>query len=224
MKCRTSVEAEPSEPQDSGSEHRQRKRMGMHALSGPTLALAKDDDHGKCGCTGVDVNDGATGEIECAELGQPAAAEDPVGDGGVDHDQPHGDEDRVGLELHPVRCCAGDERRCDHREGHLISAEEDERDRETEPFRPGAHIDLPHPGEIEVADPSAIAGVSERQGEADEHPHDCEQAHGEEVLHEHAENVLGSDHACIEKGKTRSHEQNESCRHEHPGGITGIDH
>ena len=31
------------------------------------------------------------------------------------------------------------------------------------------------------------------------HPQHAEQAHGEEVLHEHAEHVLGPDHASVEE-------------------------
>ena len=54
--------------------------------------------------------------------------------------------------------------------------------------------DVLQPREVEVADEPAVAGVAEGQAEDDRRPQDADQAHGEEVLHEHAEDVLGPDH------------------------------
>ena len=56
--------------------------------------------------------------------------------------------------------------------------------------------DVLHPCELEVADEPAVAGVAERQAEHHREPEHAEDAHREEVLHEHAEHVLAADHAC----------------------------
>ena len=51
---------------------------------------------------GVDVHDGAAGEVERAHLGEPAAAPDPVGDRAVDDDRPQRDEEHVGRKAHAL--------------------------------------------------------------------------------------------------------------------------
>ena len=104
------------------------------------------------------------------------------------------DEHRVGAELQPVGRRAGDQRRGDDRERHLERAEQHERDRE-EARRTHPPPDAPGPTSFRKAKSklpmtAAVAGVAEREAEHDRHPQDGEDAHGEEVLHEHAEHVL----------------------------------
>ena len=76
--------------------------------------------------------------------------------------------------------------------------------------------------EVEVADEPAVPGVAEGQAEHDDRPQDGEQAHGEEVLHEHAEHVLAADHAAVEERQARRHEQHEGRRDQHPCGVAGV--
>ena len=196
----------------------------MHALAGPALALAQHEDDGERRGAGVDVHHRTAGEVERAEFRQPTAGEDPMGHRGVDEDEPETDEQCVGLELEAIGGGTGDERRRDHGEGHLIRAEEHERDGQAHGGRTGIGGDVTHPGEIEIADDTAVTEVAEGQRERDGDPDDGHEPHGEEVLHEHAEHVLGSNHAAVEEGQTGRHEQDESGRDQHPGGIATIDH
>ena len=50
-------------------------------------ALAEDERADQAGDAGVDVHDGAAGEVEDAERAEEAAAPDPVGDRAVDEDR-----------------------------------------------------------------------------------------------------------------------------------------
>ena len=63
----------------------------------------------------------------------------------------------------------------------------------------------------------------EGQAEADGGPQHADQAHGEEVLHEHAEHVLAPDHAAVEEGQARGHEQHQGAGHQHPGGVPRVE-
>ena len=65
------------------------------------------------------------GEVEGAQVVQPAVrAPHPVGDGIIDERRPEQGEHREGGKLHPLRKRAGDERRGDDREHHLVDHEE----------------------------------------------------------------------------------------------------
>ena len=65
------------------------------------------------------------------------------------------------------------------------------------------------PDEVEVADPAAIAEAAEGQRVPHEDPEHRDDAHREEVLHEHGEDVLGPDHAAVEESEPGRHEQHE---------------
>jgi hypothetical protein len=200
-----------------------------HRLVRVAPALADHGDEHEGGDAGVDVDGGATGEVERAPLEQPALrAEHPVGEGRVHEQGPQADEQHPGLELQPVGGRPRDQRRRDDGEHHLEGEEQDRRDREeveagqlVEHRALGVQLhDVGHEGEVEVADEATP--VAEGEGEADDGPEHADQAHGEEVLHEHAEHVLAADHAAVEEGEARRHEQHEGRRHEHPGGVAGI--
>ena len=182
----------------------------MHAFTRPAATLAQHQDHGKSSCTCIDMYNRATSKIERSELGQPSAAEDPVRNRCVHEHKPESDEDAVGLELESVCGSAGDECWRDYSKRHLIRAEKYEWDRERKRFVAGRRIDVAHPREIKVADESTVTEVSECQRECNRHPNNRHQAHGKEVLHEHAENVLCSNHAAIKEGQARRHEQHQS--------------
>ncbi|CAB4371490.1 unannotated protein [freshwater metagenome] len=183
----------------------------MHAFTRPTFALSQDKNHGKCSSACIDVHNGATSKVECTKLGEPPATEHPVSNRRVHKHKPKSDEDRVGLELESVSSCAGDERGSDNREGHLISAEQHEWNRESECFASRCRVDIAHPRKIEVADEPTITKVAKGQREGNGHPQDCHQAHGEEVLHQHAEHVFGPNHAPVEERESRCHEEHQAC-------------
>src|SRR5215213_10296521 len=104
---RTGIEAEPAEPQQTGSQHDQGQVVWAHRIVLPAEPLAKDDGESKTGNTGVDVNSCAACEVDRREIvGDPASdvgvkaeVEYPVGDGEVDQCRPDPREDQPGGEL-----------------------------------------------------------------------------------------------------------------------------
>jgi hypothetical protein len=173
------------------------------------------------------VDDRATGEVQRPLLGEPAAAEHHVGDRGVHEHEPHPDEQGVGPELEPVGRGPRDEGGRDDGEGHLVGGEQHERDRQRqgvgeERLRRQRRADVLHPGVVEVPDEPPVPAVAEGQRERDRGPQHAEQAHREDVLHEHAEHVLGAHHAPVEQREPGCHEQHERCRGQHPSGIARI--
>jgi len=95
-----------------------------HRLARPASAPADDEHDGEGGGAGVDVDDGAAGEVERPPPGEPArGAEHPVGHGGIDGHQPQPEEGHVAAEAEAVSRGAGDERRRDDGEHHLVGGE-----------------------------------------------------------------------------------------------------
>ena len=129
---RTGVEAEPADPQQRGADQSQH-----HVVAGAgVLALAEADRAHQTGNAGVDMHDGAAGEVEHLEHGVGVAgrehavrAPDPVRDRRVDEDRPQAHEPQHGGELHALGEGARDQRRRDDREGHLEAHVDGLRDR-----------------------------------------------------------------------------------------------
>src|SRR5690606_15345321 len=78
----TGIEAEPTEPEKRGADHHHGDVVRLHRLTAVTVALAVEDCGNQGRHTGVDVDDGATGEVEgldanvlvgLGEAAQPAA-------------------------------------------------------------------------------------------------------------------------------------------------------
>lgn len=95
----TTVEAEPAEPKEAGTEYDIGHVVRLEFLSAVTLALAKNEGVGERGSTRADVDGSTAGEVETASLVGPAGdVPDPVGnwvinDGGPDKDEEdHGEE------------------------------------------------------------------------------------------------------------------------------------
>src|SRR5229473_890501 len=68
------VEAEPSQPEQSRAEKRERYVLRKDRLTRVVLSRADDDRAHQRGRRGIDVNDRAAREIERAEFSQPPAA------------------------------------------------------------------------------------------------------------------------------------------------------
>ncbi len=66
------VEAEPSEPQQRGTEHDERQVVRTEGGASEAGALADDDRQDESGDTGVDVHDRATGEVDRVDRGSQA--------------------------------------------------------------------------------------------------------------------------------------------------------
>src|SRR3954465_8087856 len=75
------------------------------------------------------------------------------------------------------------------------------------------------PGEVQATDPAPGA---EGERESEEHPGDADDPDGREALHDHAEDVLLPDHAAVEEGDPRGHQQYQRRTREQPGGGPGI--
>jgi hypothetical protein len=75
------------------------------------------------------VHHDAAREVEHPPLGHDPASPDHVHEREVDEDQPAREKQHVRGESHPVREGAGDERRSDNGEHHLVAEEHEERDR-----------------------------------------------------------------------------------------------
>ena len=165
--------------------------MGRQILGAVTQALAEHQRAHQAGDAGVDVHNGAAGEVEHAGATQEAAAPDPVGDRRVDHDRPDADEPQQGRELHAVGKRTGDKRRGDDGEGHL---EDDEHG-----FGYGAvegvhfHVAKHDFGKI----PDKGVAFAEGEGIADDHPDDGGEAADGEALHHRRQDVLLAHHAGV---------------------------
>ena len=82
------VEAEPAEPEQAGTEQRERHVVRQQRRARIVAALAHDDRGHQRGDAGVHVDDRAAREIERAHVGQPAAAPYPVRHRRVDERAP----------------------------------------------------------------------------------------------------------------------------------------
>ena len=206
--------------------------MRRHRFLAPTLAVADHLHDGKSGDTGIDVHDSATSEIESPHLEQPAVwREDPVSNRCVDQQKPSRDEHGVGAELQSISGGTRDECGGNHCEHHLVRNKRDRRDDERE-VDDVVDLDVPRnlrccsaqsfqPDEVEVSDEAVLS--AEGEAEPDQCPQDADHADGKEVLHQHAEDMFGTDHAAIEEREAGGHEEHECGRNEHPGSRPGVD-
>ncbi len=123
------VEAEPAEPQEARAEDGHRDVVGLDTLAVEHAAPDQDgDEQGRHARGGVD--DGAAGEVEGAQLVQPAVGgPDPVRHGGVDEHRPQDGEQHERAEALALGERARDQGRRDGREHQLEGGEQDERDR-----------------------------------------------------------------------------------------------
>ena len=65
--------------------------------------------------------------------------------------------------------------------------------------------------------------VPEKPGVAEQQPGHCDQRDRDEAHHDHVEHAGGADHAAVEDGQARGHQQHQSGAGEQPGGGGGID-
>ena len=99
--------------------------MGLHGKLAEAFAGTDDQGEGQGRKPRGDVDHGAAGEVQDAQVVQPAAlAPDPVGQGVIDQGHPDQAEEEKGLEPHPLHKGPGDQGRGDHREHHLEGGEE----------------------------------------------------------------------------------------------------
>ena len=212
---RSGVEAEPAEPQERGPKDDVRYVVGLGAGVPP---LPDEQRRRYRSHSGVYVDDGAAGKVQCAvpHLAYPAAAPYPVGDGGVHEGDPYHQEYEVRRELEALDERARYERRRDDGEHHLEYDEQQRGDAVV------YLIDVDAGKAEEAQVPHERATLSERQAVSPQHPDDAHHGHGHEAVHERADDVSGADEASVEEGEPGRHEQHQGRSRQHPGGMTRI--
>ncbi len=193
---------------------------GLRAVERAAADHEGDDEGGHAR---ADVDDGAAGEVERAELEQPAVDRpDPVGQRRVDEDRPEDREEDEGAEALALGEGAGDEGRRDGREHQLERGEQDERDGDRVDGR-RLHADTVEERVVEAADEAHAVDVRpEREGEADDDPDDADQRQPEEAVHDRRQDVLAAHEPAVEQGQARQHDHHQRRGHQHPGGIATI--
>ena len=218
------VEAVPAEPEQARAERHQRDRVRLLVLH---PALADEQHRGQRRDPRDVVHDDAAGEVEHAPLRQPAAAPDHVDEREVDAEQPRRQEEHVGLERHAVREGAGDQRRRDDREHHLVGAEDDHRDRRIDRRR---HVerDAAQERPVEIADDAAEVGAvleraAEAHREAADPPEHRRPPHRHEALDHDREHVLAADQPAIEERQAGRHQHDEAAAEQHEAGVARVE-
>ena len=191
--------------------------MRQDRLARVVLALADHERRHQRRGRGVDVDDGAAGEVERPELGQEASPPDPVRDRRVHDQAPERDEHEVGEEAHPLDDRARDERGCDDRERPLVGHEQDLRDRALR-----LEADAGEKRLREVAHDRRALG--EGEAVAEQRPGDTHEAERRDAHHHGVEGVLGAHQASVEKRQRRRHQQHERGGDEHEGHVGRNDH
>ena len=124
------VEAEPAEPQQAGAEQHVDGVVGQQRLAPVVLARADDESRRPAPRSPSPSRPGtppAKSSVPCVL--QPAAAERPVREHGVDEHRPQRGEDEERPEAHPLDDRARDQRRGDDAERRLEGEEEQLGDR-----------------------------------------------------------------------------------------------
>ncbi len=182
----------------------------------------RDDE---CGDTGGDVDDGSSGEVDCADAAgggpEPAAGRpDPVGEWVVDDEGPEEGEEGVGAEFDAFGEGAGDEGGGDDGE-HALEHDEDE-------FGDAGAVvdevggDAGEEEEVRVPADDVSAGLAEGHGVTNDDPFDADDSECGQGVHHRAKDVFTADHAGVEEGESGDHEHDERGADEHPCGIARV--
>src|SRR6185437_5364468 len=78
----------PADPQQSGTDHRERQIVRREIIAAVTAPRAEHQSGDQTRDAGIEMHDGAAGEIEHAGAAQKAAAPDPMGDRHIDDQEP----------------------------------------------------------------------------------------------------------------------------------------
>ena len=211
------IEAVPAEPEQAGAERDERdvvRRVDELPLP--------DVEHG---CerreAGARVHDDSAGEVARAPVRKQAAAPEHVHERVVDRELPDDEEEQIRLEGDAVREGAGDQRRRDDREHHLVGDQHGERNLRGRIDRVDG--DAPQERVVEVpVDPVRAAAEAERV--ADEPPQDGGDPHRGEALDHDRQRVGAADKPTVEEGEPRRHQHHQARGEEHEARIRTADH
>ena len=218
---RSTVEAEPADPQETGADDSHRQIEGGEilfavALSGPHHERRKET----CDAC-IDMHDGAAREIENAHGREETAAPDPMGRRDIDEEQPEDREQEKCRKPEAIGHGACHERAGDHRECHLIGGEEEFGNGLRE-RADGFHPDPGEEGSPELPDPCAVAMETERVTEGE--PKDRDDCGRGKALGHGCEHVFLADHTRIEHCETgNGHHQDQRGRRDHESRVSRAD-
>ena len=214
----TSVEAEPTEPEETGTESDERNvvRVRVDVVTLELLAVGQSHDGGQGGETGGGVHDNAAGEILDALASHPAFSPHPVAEGEVHKVHPDDDEDDVRHESHAIGERASHESRRDDGEHALETGDEKLGNVST-----GVERILEHVMRSRASD-DAVLRRTEAQRVSPNDPNDGHQAHGDVILHHDGEHVGRAHQPPVEEGQARRHEIHERHADENVPRVSGI--
>src|ERR1044071_1363993 len=156
------------------------------------------------------MDDRAAGEIERAHFAHPSLnAPNPMGEGVINERGPEHDENKKRAKFYPLGKCAGDQRRSDHSEHHLVNHESSVRYCSSV-IRIGFRPDAVEAEPATVADPAADVRT-ESQAVSPERPLKADDGDNDETMHDGSKNIFAPDQAAVEEKQTRNrHHQHES--------------
>ncbi|OPZ83134.1 MAG: hypothetical protein BWY76_02422 [bacterium ADurb.Bin429] len=182
--------------------------------------LAEHDSRHQRGDTRRNMYHQPAGEIQCAQLAQPATrAPHPVRQRVVHQRSPEDEKEQERLELHAFRHRAEDERGSNDGEHHLEGHEEQVRNGSSIRTRLAAHIIKAE--EVQTTN-NAADGRAKRERIAEQHPLNADHAHRHHAMHHRAQYVLATNHTTVEERQAWCHEQHHGGGDKHPRGVAGV--
>ena len=190
------VEAEPAEPEETGPEQHVDCVVRQQGLP-PVVLSCTDNERGRQRReAGAHLDRHATGEVERPALEQPATAEGPVRDHGVDEHRPQRGKGQEGSESHPLHDGARDQGGRDDAEGRLEREEDQVRDR-----RSVTGLER-HVLQREVAEAAdKVTGPVERKRIAHQRPGDGRNRERGDAHHERVERILCPHESRVEESR-----------------------
>mmetsp|Transcript_30479 Transcript_30479/g.62822 ORF Transcript_30479/g.62822 Transcript_30479/m.62822 type:complete len:330 (+) Transcript_30479:879-1868(+) len=216
---RATIEAVPAEPQEGRAQHHIRD-VGW-ALGLMQLSRAQEVGGSQGTIARRHVHDHTTSKVQDVVRRDQAAAPHHVRNGAVDNQVPHGDKDEERWEVDTVGNGTNNNGRGDDRKHALEDEESRGRDRQT-PIRHSPdviHQAVRHGLANDAREASVLA---KRQSEAKDGPdkgNDSQRSHGRR---NRANHVLVVDHATVEEGNTRGHDEDQRRAHEDEGLVSII--
>lgn len=218
---RTTVEAEPTEPEEDGAESDEGDVVGAEVHHHLLVAAAENPRVGESRHARADLN-GDTASIVENTVGEAPAVgvPDPVGERAVDEGGPAEDEDHGGNDSATLSNSADRKSTGDGTEHHLVEGVE-EGGNERRADR-GSAPDL-HEAEVsKITDEGVVGGLGEGQRVAPEVPLEDDDGEGHHDDPEHREGRLSSSETGVEERDTGDHHEDEAGRDDDEGLVTRL--
>src|SRR4030042_5791978 len=201
----STIEAEPTKPEQCRTKKRQGQVMGRHGLVTIAFSLPYDQGRRQRSDSRADMNDKSSCKIKGAKIPDPAThAPDPMGERIVDKGCPQDEEDKISLEFKPLCKCAGDESGGNHRKHHL-------KDHECLVRNGGGVVGEGIKSHTVQTDPFKtsyeMANIRAKcETISIKNPLDGDDSEGDKALHDRPQNIFRSHHASVEEGKAWCHQ------------------